>query len=1518
MALALAGAVGVAAPAARAANVTWTDTDNNAQWNDALNWSGSTTGPGIFDPTTFPTPIPHGASTITLIGNAQTFEVAGSLTFNSNYKLSGGALFLGNSGGPITTTNGVVAEIDSLLTTSMGLTKLGGGTLVLGGANTFTGSDVLSAGTTDISADNNLGNGNNALTIQNGAVLTSTGTFGTFRTVTIGPGGGQINASSLAGSLIFLNGFTADANQFVSAGAGTLELVSASARTGPSVITTGNVLLGNNSALGTGAISVNNGGTLEIATGTFTAPINLGPSGTLSTIGGGATTYNGTAITVAPSTTVQLTTYGSSDTLTLGTATPNVYIGGVGSNTIIGGAGKVILAVANNYAGDWEVDSGTLRLVNPAGLGTGTSSIVLSALTSFIPTLELPGVTLNRGVTMNNGTVLVADNGATTTAPISVASGASVTLSLKTGGTFLLGDSANDLTGGGGGATINVITDTAGNVLRLNQSSDFTGSWVIGQSGVAGAVVEINADSSLGNTANSVTAYSSTLRTTASFSTSRSISLVGGTLDVINGSMLTLSTSLSTGVSAAHKTGNGTLVLAAGIGGSAPLEIDAGTVVERTSIVFGSAINVNAATLQVANATVDNNITLRNAATLLGTGTAQTTGTVSVLAGAAVTIASGATSTDALTLGGGINLTGSGGATTINVSGSGRVVLAQPATYSGGWTVSSGTLQVANATGLGTGAVSVSNGGALELNNGQNSITVGNAVTLNNGGTLRAMGDGSASVNDQFNGTITVAAGATATLTVPFASDNLTIGAAANQITGGAGSTLIATGAGRIIIPFSNNYAGDWQVSGGLTFEISGSASLGTGTTAIPFTGSGTRLVLDDGVSLGRNLTLNNGVTLLSLGTAGVSGTSTVASNAAVTLQAGFTGATLTMGAIAGGGGTSTISTGGTVVILAQDSTYTGAWSVGLGSTLQVDADTRLGAAANPVTLIGTFASTASFSTARVFTPSTFGVATFDTAPGTTLALTTGLGSGSVSLSKSDTGTLILKAASTRTGTTSIGGGVLRIENANALGTAGSGEVDVFTGGVLEIAGVTLNKPVVLLTSTLRGVGTASSVGVNNVQPSSTVTLATGASSSDSLTVGNSANHLTGGSGSSITVSGSGTVLLPLANNYSGDWAVSSGTLHIGNATALGSGTSAVVVNGGALEIAGATLNRPLTLNNGTTLRGTGTSGSNGIVTVATGAAITLATGATTSDTFTLGNSTNHLTGGGSGSTITVSGSGKVILTQSSNYAGNWTIGSGTLAVNGSIAGAVAVNSGATLSGVGSVGGLVTVASGGILSPGNSAGTITVGSLTLNSGAQTNVELGGTTRGSQYDAILSSGNVNLGGTLHVSLINGFAPLAGNSFDILDWGSLSGTFSALQLPNLNNGPLGWDTSQLYTTGVLSVTATLRGDFNRDGHVTAADIPAMLTALTDLNAYASNNSLSPTQLASIGDFDNSGAVTNRDIQGLLDLVASLGGGAVTAVPEPASILLLALALPAFAWVVRRTQLAEKGHCYSPRQG
>ena len=84
--------------------------------------------------------------------------------------------------------------------------------------------------------------------------------------------------------------------------------------------------------------------------------------------------------------------------------------------------------------------------------------------------------------------------------------------------------------------------------------------------------------------------------------------------------------------------------------------------------------------------------------------------------------------------------------------------------------------------------------------------------------------------------------------------------------------------------------------------------------------------------------------------------------------------------------------------------------------------------------------------------------------------------------------------------------------------------------------------------------------------------------------------------------------------------------------------------------------------------------------------------------------------------------------------------------------------------------------------------------------ARSSWRLGGTTPGSQHDQIHASGTLTLGGTLAVQLINNFMPIAGNSFHLFDAGTLAGTFS-LNLSSLAG--LTWNTSSLYTTGVLSI-------------------------------------------------------------------------------------------------------------------
>jgi T5SS/PEP-CTERM-associated repeat protein/autotransporter-associated beta strand protein len=204
--------------------------------------------------------------------------------------------------------------------------------------------------------------------------------------------------------------------------------------------------------------------------------------------------------------------------------------------------------------------------------------------------------------------------------------------------------------------------------------------------------------------------------------------------------------------------------------------------------------------------------------------------------------------------------------------------------------------------------------------------------------------------------------------------------------------------------------------------------------------------------------------------------------------------------------------------------------------------------------------------------------------------------------------------------------------------------------------------------------------------------------------------------------------------------------------------------------------------------------------------------------TFRIGDYVNS-----GGSRTTVHAGGVIAMMDGSELDLNGAL----LVNNGTIQGAVNVNYGSLARGTGSFG-IVNVSEGGVFAPGNSLGIATAESLHLAStgivAAPTlAIEIGGTEPGSGHDQMNVTGALSLGGTLAVSLID-FNPGAGQSFDILDWGSLSGTFASIQLPMLTG--LAWDTSMLYTAGTLAVVALpgLPGDFNQDGTVDAADYVA----------------------------------------------------------------------------------------------
>lgn len=106
-------------------------------------------------------------------------------------------------------------------------------------------------------------------------------------------------------------------------------------------------------------------------------------------------------------------------------------------------------------------------------------------------------------------------------------------------------------------------------------------------------------------------------------------------------------------------------------------------------------------------------------------------------------------------------------------------------------------------------------------------------------------------------------------------------------------------------------------------------------------------------------------------------------------------------------------------------------------------------------------------------------------------------------------------------------------------------------------------------------------------------------------------------------------------------------------------------------------------------------------------------------------------------------------------------------------------------------------------SPGHSPGDAEFGGdLDLGAAARLVMELAGTARGEEYDALAIGGTFAPGGTLDVALLYGYVPQYGDTFDLFDWAALAGAFDAINLPALGGG-LGWDTSALYSSGTLSV-------------------------------------------------------------------------------------------------------------------
>lgn len=109
--------------------------------------------------------------------------------------------------------------------------------------------------------------------------------------------------------------------------------------------------------------------------------------------------------------------------------------------------------------------------------------------------------------------------------------------------------------------------------------------------------------------------------------------------------------------------------------------------------------------------------------------------------------------------------------------------------------------------------------------------------------------------------------------------------------------------------------------------------------------------------------------------------------------------------------------------------------------------------------------------------------------------------------------------------------------------------------------------------------------------------------------------------------------------------------------------------------------------------------------------------------------------------------------------------------------------------------------------PGSSPGLVTdEGSISFGDGNVTEMEIAGLALGTGYDHLAVGGVLGFGGTLKLTLLDGFAPDAGDRFDLFDWESSEGSFGDFDTSGAQlRAGLAWNFDQLYATGEVTVVA-----------------------------------------------------------------------------------------------------------------